>query len=354
MDIKEKVKNLPNTPGVYLMKDKDENIIYVGKSKSLKNRVSQYFTPSYAPSRKITRMISFINDIEIIYTDSELDALLLECELIKKIQPMYNTLMKNDNKYTYIKIDMKEDYPSLEVVHERSDDSLYFGPYTSSHKLENIAEILLKHFKLRKCKASNKLKGCLNYDLGICMGPCRNKDKINYNNSLNDLIETLKGSDESIISVLEEEMKKCIMNLKFEEAQKYKEDIDSIKSISSKSKSINFIRENYSVLAITKINHDTSKLYYLKGKEVKFTKILYNKDIKNKENIQTIINELKPYLDFRYNKIVNTTIEKEELDVCTIIYNYLEYSKDCKYLIINEDRIDDEVCKWIIDFNKLL
>lgn len=349
MDLKEKVKNLPNTPGVYLMKDIDENIIYVGKSKKLKNRVSQYFTPSYAPSRKITRMINFINDIEIIYTDSELDALLLECELIKKIQPMYNTLMKNDNKYSYIKIDMKEEYPTIEVVHEKDDDSLYFGPYTSAHKLENIAQILLKHFKLRKC--INKLKGCLNYDLGICMGPCRNKNATQYNKSLKLLIETLKGNDDSIISVLEKEMQICIMNLNFEEAQRYKDDIDSIKSISSKSKSINFIRENYNVLAITNMNEDRKKVYLLKGKEVKFTKILHDKYIKNKKNTQTIIDEIKPYLDFKYNKITNTTIEKEELDICTIIYNYLKYSKDCKYLILNKEISYDEVCKWIVDFD---
>ena len=351
MNLKEKVRSLPNTPGVYLMKDKDENIIYIGKSKNLKNRVSQYFTPSYAPSKKIIRMIKFINDIEIIHTDSELDALLLECELIKKIQPMYNTLMKNDNKYTYIKIDMNEDYPTLEVVHEITDDSLYFGPYTSSYKLENIKEILLKYFKLRQCGVSNKLKGCLNYDLGICMGPCRNKDKVSYNKGLNALIETLKGNDEEIIISLEKEMKFCVNNLKFEEAQKYKEDIESIKSISSKSKSINFIKENYNVLALTKASDNTKKLYYLKGKEVKFTKILANKDIKNKEYIQTIIEDIKLYLSFEGEKFVNTTIGKEELDICTIIYNYLKHSKDCKYLILNEEITDVELCKWIVDFD---
>lgn len=351
MDLKEKVKNLPNTPGVYMMKDKDRNIIYIGKSKNLKNRVSQYFTASYAPSRKITRMINFIDDIEIIYTDSELDALLLECELIKKIQPMYNTLMKNDNKYSYIKIDINEDYPSLEVVHEICDESLYFGPYTSAQKLENITEILLKNFKLRKCRASHKLKGCINYDLGICMGPCRNKNKLDYNNSLNKLIETLKGNDESIITILKREMQDCIINLKFEEAQKYKDDIDIITSISAKSKSINFISGNYNVLAITNLDEYSKKLYLLKGKELKFTKIVYNRDIKTQQDIQVIINDIKTYLDFENGKVANTIIEKQELDICTIIYNYLKYNKDCKYLIINKETTNDEVCKWILDFN---
>jgi excinuclease ABC subunit C len=183
------------------------------------------------------------------------------------------------------------------------------------------------------------------------MGPCRNKDKVSYNKGLNALIETLKGNDAEIIISLEKEMKLCVNNLKFEEAQKYKEDIESIRSISSKSKSINFIKENYNVLAITNINDTNNKLYFLKGKEVKFTKILSNEDIKNKEYIQNIIEDIKLYLSFEEKKFVNTTIGKEELDICTIIYNYLKHSKDCKYLILNEEITDVELCKWIVDFD---
>lgn len=332
------------------MKDKDSNIIYVGKSKNLKNRVSQYFTPSYNPSKKITRMISFIKDIEIIYTDTELDALLLECELIKKIQPMYNTLMKNDKKYSYIKINIKEEYPSIEVVNNINDNSLYFGPYMSSSKLEDVTNTLTKTFKLRKCKSSNKLKGCLNYDLGICMGPCRNKDKKAYNNALEKLINTLKGNDTDIIDVLSDKMQISIKNLNFEEAQKHKADIDNIKTIMHKSKTINFISENYNLLVITKVNSDDFKLYLLRGVHIKYTKILSTGLIKNTEKIQSVINDLKSYYDFGYSECTDTVIKKDNLDVCNIIYNYIKYNNDCSYILINKNTKDEEVFKWILDF----
>jgi excinuclease ABC subunit C len=347
MDLKEKVKNLPETSGVYLMKDKDKNIIYIGKSKCLKNRVSQYFTPSYAPSKKITRMITFIDDIEIIKTDTELDALLLECKLIKQIQPMYNTLMKNDKKYAYIKVNINEEYPDIECVFEKTDNNLYFGPYASMHKLEDIASTLNKYFKIRTCKGSNKLSGCINYDLGFCIAPCKLKDKSVYNNSVKNLIDTLNGSDDRILSDLNKKMQEATNSLNFEQAIKYRDNIGFLKTIIHKSEVINYIRENKLILAKVNIDDLNSKMYLLKGIDVLYSKLIENENLKDYSLKNDILRYINKDLDINLC-IFKNYIKKEELDISNIIYSYLNYSKDCNYIEIGKLNLDyyiNIICK---------
>lgn len=339
MNIKDKLKSLPETPGVYLMKDKDNNTIYIGKSKCLKNRVSQYFTPSYAPSKKISRMIKFIEDIEIIKTDTELDALLLECSLIKKVQPMYNTLMKNDKKYAYLKIDINEEYPTLDCAMNKNDESLYFGPYTSLKKLEDISDILIKYFKIRKCRGTNKLRGCINYDLDFCLGPCKLSNKQEYDNSIQNLIDTLNGKNSDILIDLNDKMMKATQVLDFEKALKYRNDIENIKSIIHKSEAINYIKTNKAILLTVDIDDRSKKIYILKG-----IKIIYSKVVKIQE-IKTISlkNKIKRYInkDLISNTIENVGyVKKEELDIAYIICSYLKYSADCEYLEIDNLDLD--------------
>ena len=276
MKLKEKVKKLPETPGVYFMKDKDGNVIYIGKSNCLKNRVSQYFIPSYAPSKKITKMISFINDIEIITTDTELDALILECKLIKKIKPMYNTLMNNDKRYAYIKVNIDKEYPDIECALQKIDNNLYFGPYTSLSKLGDIVNILNKYFKIRSCKGYMKKKGCINYDLGFCIAPCKFNDKKNYNILIEKLINTLNGKDDSIISDLKKKMDQATKSLNFEKAIKYRNDIEFVKIIINKSQAINYIKENKTILVKVNIDNLKSKIYILNGIEICYSKLVTN------------------------------------------------------------------------------
>lgn len=170
MNLKEKIDNLPKTPGIYMMKDKYGDVIYVGKSKKLKERVKSYFVNSKNHSRKVKRMVKNIEDLDVILTDTELDALILECEMIKKIRPMYNQLLKNHENYSYIKINKNIKYPYIEVSKEIEDDSLYFGPYTMDKKLDEIVSIISREYKTRTCKIMNK---CIKYDLNKCIGPCR-------------------------------------------------------------------------------------------------------------------------------------------------------------------------------------
>lgn len=349
MDLKEKVKKLPQTPGVYLMKDKDKNIIYIGKSKCLKNRVSQYFTLSYAPSKKITRMIKFIDDIEIIKTDTELDALLLECKLIKEIQPMYNTLMKNDKKYAYLKIDISDEYPSLELCIEKNDNSLYFGPYTSMHKLEFIAEVLIKYFKIRKCKGASKLKGCINYDLEFCLGPCKNKDKSTYSKSIDKLINTLNGKDKDILDDLDSKMIKAIKNLDFESASKYKDEIEALKVIIQKSKAINYIKQSKAILLKANVDNDYKKIYILKGIDVLYSKLIKIEDVKSYNFEDELLDNIDSIINTSYESNGNY-IKKEEVDISNIIYSYIKYNEDCSYIAIDKKvNNKEEIVSFIRD-----
>lgn len=348
MNLKEKVKRLPQTPGVYLMKDKDGNIIYVGKSKSLKNRVSQYFTPSYSPSKKIIRMIKLIDDIKIIKTDTELDALLLECSLIKKIQPMYNTLMKNDKKYAYLKVNIFDEYPSLECSMNKNDNSLYFGPYTSIHKLESTAQVLIKHFKIRKCRGNRKLKGCINYDLGFCLGPCKNQDKLSYNRNINKLIDTLNGKDTEILKDLNNKMIEATKDLNFESASKYRDEIECIKAIIQKSETINYIKESKILLVKSNADEHHEKIYILKGANVLYSELINTEDTKNCNFENELLDKINIFTNTYYKKEIDY-IKKEEVDIANIIYSYIKFNKDCNHIEIVKNTSEEEIKKFIQD-----
>lgn len=319
MNLKEKINSFPKTPGIYLMKDRDNNIIYVGKSKKLQNRIKSYFTNSKSHSRKIQRMVKGIHDIEIIETDTELDALLLECEYIKKIKPMYNKLMKNHENYSYIKIDTKKEYPYLEVVEEIDDDSIYFGPYTSLKNLEKIKEILNENYKLRRCKKMNK---CLNYDLNKCMGPCREKiSKDEYERIIKLAISDLKGESNNILSILKENMNKEISSLNFEKASMIKDDIDKIKSLFNRQEVINSSVDKDVKIALNEVDDYAYKVYIIyKGKVLKSEIIdknklkMFDKEEYIKENISENI-ESDDFSDY---------VDKYDIDFMNIIYNYIK------------------------------
>ena len=202
MNLKEKIDNLPKTPGIYMMKDKYGDVIYVGKSKKLKERVKSYFVNSKNHSRKVKRMVKNIEDLDVILTDTELDALILECEMIKKIRPMYNQLLKNHENYSYIKINKNIKYPYIEVSKEIEDYSLYFGPYTMDKKLDEIVSIISREYKTRTCKIMNK---CIKYDLNKCIGPCREiVSKEDYVELHTAYGKRLRNAEESIRAIQKE------------------------------------------------------------------------------------------------------------------------------------------------------
>ena len=243
-DIQEHLKQLPAEPGVYLMKDKFDNIIYVGKSKILKNRVRQYFQSSKNHSSKVKSMVKNIDKFEYIITDSELEALILECNLIKKYKPKYNVLLRDDKTYPYIKVTTNEDFPRvLKVRKVIKDKAKYFGPYTNTTAVNDTLDIIKNIYPIRTCNIDieraikTNMRPCLNLHIKRCVGPCTgNVTKEEYNKMIEEIILFLSGKEEKLIDILKEKMNKCAMDFNFEEAAIYRDKIKSLEDMMEKQK----------------------------------------------------------------------------------------------------------------------
>ena len=256
----DKASNLPTLPGVYIMKDKLDNIIYVGKSKSLKNRVSQYFALSQNHTAKVQKMVSNVDNFEYIITDSEFEALVLECSLIKQHQPKYNILLKDDKGYRYIKI-TNDDWPKiLETTQMINDGSVYIGPYTSAWSVKKAVDEALKIFKLPTCNRKfprdiNKSRPCLNYYIKQCSAPCMGgMSQEEYKNNVNEAIQFLKGGSNFSIKNLTKEMNVAAENMEFERAAKIRDRIRAIKKINDKQKVVSLEIKEQDVIALAKLN----------------------------------------------------------------------------------------------------
>ena len=235
-NIKEELKKLPDSPGVYMHKDSLGTIIYVGKAISLKNRVRQYFQKSYQTNPKIKSMVSNIAEFDYISCASEIEALVLECNLIKKYRPKYNVLMKDDKTYPYIKVTLKEEYPR--VIKTRTvlrDGNKYFGPFIDANAVNKIVELLNEIYPLKKCKTINFPKNhrpCLNYHIATCMAPCINDDiKKRYDKYIEEIIDFLNGKDKKIIKYLSDKVNGYSENLDYENAARYRDYINGIKTL---------------------------------------------------------------------------------------------------------------------------
>lgn len=243
-DIQEHLKQLPAEPGVYIMKDKFDNIIYVGKAKVLKNRVRQYFQSSKNHSSKVKSMVKNIDKFEYIITDTELEALILECNLIKKYKPKYNVLLRDDKTYPYIKVTTNEDFPRvLKVRKVIKDKAKYFGPYTNTTAVNDTLDIIKNTYPIRTCNVDieraikTNMRPCLNLHIKRCIGPCTgNITKEEYNKMIEEIILFLSGKEEKLIDILKEKMNKCAMDFNFEEAAIYRDKIKSLEDMMEKQK----------------------------------------------------------------------------------------------------------------------
>ena len=243
-DIQEHLKKLPDEPGVYLMKDEDKTVIYVGKAISLKNRVRQYFQSSKNHSSKVKSMVKNIYSFEYIITDSELEALILECNLIKRYRPKYNVLLRDDKTYPYIKVTTNEDYPRvLKVRKVLKDKAKYFGPYTNITAVNDTLEIIRNTYPIRTCNIDidkairNNVRPCLNKHIKKCVGPCTGDvSKEDYNKMVEEILMFLSGKEEKLIELLKEKMNKCAMEFNFEDAAIYRDKIRSLEDMIQKQK----------------------------------------------------------------------------------------------------------------------
>ena len=258
-NIEEELKKLPGKPGVYIMHDKDDEIIYVGKAISLKNRVRQYFQSSRNLTPKIQQMVARIVRFEYIITDSELEALVLECNLIKEHRPKYNTMLKDDKSYPYIKVTVHEAFPRVLFAREqKKDKAKYYGPYTSAKAVKDTIDLLQKIYRIRTCnrnlpKDIGKERPCLYYHIKQCDAPCAGYiNESQYREEINHALEFLNGNYATVMKELEQKMSDASMNLEFEEAAKYRDLLTSVKHIAVKQKINSTSMEDKDILGIAK------------------------------------------------------------------------------------------------------
>lgn len=242
-DFKTQLKILPDKPGVYLMKNILGEIIYVGKAKVLKNRVRQYFQNSKNHSEKVRAMVKNISEFEYIVTDSEMEALILECNLIKKYSPKYNISLKDDKFYPFIKITTNEDFPKVFITRNYTKDgNKYFGPYPNAGAVHETINLIRKVFPLRTCRrliveGGNQTRPCLNYHIKKCKAPCEGHiSKADYKNMINEIMDVLSGKDKTLVNQLKEEMQEFSSRLEFEKAASLRDKILAIENIAEKQK----------------------------------------------------------------------------------------------------------------------
>lgn len=262
-NIEEELKKLPAQPGVYIMHDATDQIIYVGKAISLTNRVHQYFQSSRNKTAKIQKMVSKIAWFEYIVTDSELEALVLECNLIKEHQPRYNTMLKDDKAYPYIKVTVTEDFPRVLFARTmKKDKNKYFGPYTSAGAVKDTIDLIHKLYKIRTCsrnlpKDIGKDRPCLNYHIKQCDAPCQGYiSKEQYAESVNQALEFLNGRYDSVLKMLEKKMMDASDAMDFEKAIEYRDLLENVKKVAQKQKITSSSMEDRDIIAMAKDETD--------------------------------------------------------------------------------------------------
>lgn len=263
MDLEEELKKLPAKPGVYIMHDKKDAIIYVGKAISLKNRVRQYFQSSRNKGAKIKRMVTQIERFEYIITDSELEALVLECNLIKEHRPKYNTMLKDDKGYPFIKVTVNEEFPRVLFSHQmKKDKCRYYGPYTSAGAVKDAVELSRKLYHLRSCnrnlpKDIGKERPCLYYHIKQCKAPCQGYiSKEEYHKQVEKLLDFLGGNSKPVIRELEEKMKQAAEEMNFEDAAQYRDLIQSVGRIQERQKITDQHGDDKDVIAVAMDGED--------------------------------------------------------------------------------------------------
>ena len=272
-DIQEELKKLPGRPGVYIMHDEKDHIIYVGKAISLKNRVRQYFQSSRNKGVKIEQIVTHIRRFEYIVTDSELEALVLECNLIKEHHPKYNTMLMDDKTYPFIKVTTNEVFPRVMLSRKMlKDKARYFGPYTSSQAVRDTIDLIHKLYHLRSCSRNlprdiGKERPCLNYHIKQCEAPCQGYiSQEEYGRAVNEVLRFLNGNYDTVLGELEEKMNAASEALEFERAIEYRELISSVKKVAQKQKITDSSGEDRDVLAVASQEEDAVvQVFFIRG-----------------------------------------------------------------------------------------
>jgi len=318
--VKDLVKNIPYLPGVYQMKDENGNTIYVGKAISLKKRVRQYFQKNNK-SRRIEKMVTLIRDIEYIVTKNEAEALALECNYIKEKNPKFNVMLKDDKTYPYLKITIKDKYPTIYITRRKiKDGNLYFGPYTDVYSLKETFRLIKEIFPIKRCKINvekKKTNPCLYYHIGRCIGPCKdNVDELEYRNIINQIIDFLNGKRNDLKKGIIEEINNLVEKLEFEKAGMLKNRLEAIEKIYEKQEVSNLNEFNSDIIGYV-LNND--KLY------VQIFKI---------RDYKIVLND-----NFVLSDILESEVEESIIELICRYYTSNDNSPKKVYVVLNDENI---------------
>ena len=340
-DIKEELKKLPSSPGVYLMKNELDQIIYVGKAVSLKNRVKQYFQKTKNHSIKTIRLVEQIRSFEYIVTRTEVEALVLECNLIKRYNPKYNIRLKDDKQYPYIRLDSQTAFPKVSIVrHMKKDGAKYFGPYTDAQAMWELVEIIKKTWTLRSCsrnlpKDIGKERACLNYHIGQCSGPCIGKiSEQEYQQVVLEVVDFLSGKYKGIIKQLENQMAEAAEELNFEKAALLRDQLSAIKRIEHKQNITNSSMEDQDIIAFGRSEKDTlMQVYFVRqGKLVGREHFLINET--TDEPIESVFRNFIVQFYSEATLIPKQIIVEKVPDEVEVLEAYLAVKKGSKVQLI--------------------
>ncbi len=296
--IEEELKKLPQSPGVYIMRDKDDTVIYVGKAVVLRNRVRQYFRKNNKTAR-IEKMVSLIDHFEYIVVSSEDEALILECNLIKKYRPRFNVLLKDDKTYPYICVDVKSDYPSIFLTRRlKNDGAKYFGPYASSASAKEMIGFIKEKFQIRQCKNfRNQGRACLNYHIKKCLAPCMGYvSKEDYRKQIDQIMLLLEGKIDKILKELKAEMQQYADNQEYEKAAEVRNRILGIERVSEKQKVSNISENNIDVIGLYQNEMTVCiEIFFIRGSKMIGREHYFFDDLKDMEEAEIISGFMKQY-----------------------------------------------------------
>ncbi|MGD6830785.1 GIY-YIG nuclease family protein [Sutcliffiella halmapala] len=339
MNLQQKIKFLPSSPGVYLMKDPYGTILYVGKSKELKKRVQSYFRASTVHTPKIKRLVTHVSDLDHIETDTEFEAFLLEWKLIQEYKPHYNRKMKSPQSFIYLAIPKNREFRSLKITTQPMSNERFhcFGPYTSRKTVVRAIEGFNDTFQFQCSHPNNKKSRCLNYSLGFCNGLCLGGAALeDYDRMLDLLISHLEHQDTRLMELVKNRMESAAEKLEFEEASRYRNYLNILNTLSYKEEVIHFTEANHKVAIVEKIDEETGKILIIQR-----TEVIYSKKFAFEDGLESLKEKIKVHLSSTSKDEPFQEVTKFEIDKAQIIYSYLN-SGNCRFVILEGDWLSAE------------
>ena len=324
-NIEEELKKLPSKPGVYIMHDKDDKIIYVGKAISLKNRVRQYFRKTNK-TKRIQNMVALIDHFEYIVTDNEAEALILECNLIKKNMPKFNVLLKDDKTYPYIKVNIKAEFPDVYITRRiLNDGAKYFGPYANAGAAKEMVEFIKSKFKIRQCKSFKyKDRPCLNYHIKKCLAPCMGYiSREDYMKQINEIVDVLEGKTEKLTKQITEEMEQASKNMQYEKAAYLRDKKIAIERRSEKQKVSNISENDIDVIGLARSDTKVCiEIFFVRKSKMIGREHFFLNDLVDEESKDILSDFIKQYYINR-PILPNKIMIREEIEDKELIQDWL-------------------------------